>query len=110
MDIFEAHFFTQCRNKTLSLGWYNKLLSHVDDKAKYGKLILQIDKQWKKGHTMQQTPFKGWKDELQAIINNNNDKIANGKIASAKTQADRATLLSILQKSKPTQNITAPTR
>ena len=42
---------------------------------------------------MQQKPFKGWKDELQAIINKNIDKRANGKIASAKTQADRATLL-----------------
>jgi integrase len=42
---------------------------------------------------MHQAPFKGWKDELQTIININNAKRANGKIASGKTQADRATLL-----------------
>lgn len=37
--------------------------------------------------------FKGWKDELQSIINANLTIRDNGKTASNKTQSDRATFL-----------------
>lgn len=35
----------------------------------------------------------GWKDELQQLINENNDTRVNGKVASHKTQEDRAKFL-----------------
>jgi len=37
--------------------------------------------------------YKGWKDELQSIINRNLSVRANGNIASYKTKSDRATYL-----------------
>lgn len=38
-------------------------------------------------------PHKGWKEELQHLINKNNATRVNGKVASNKTQADRAAFL-----------------
>lgn len=43
--------------------------------------------------TKEQNKFNGWKDELQSIINANLSIRDNGKIASNKTQSDRATFL-----------------
>lgn len=42
---------------------------------------------------IQNQKFKGWKDELQYLINENNKQRVNGRVTSHKTQADRAKFL-----------------